>query len=105
MMNILDKTFQLIFARFRRKLGDGQIDFAWRRARYRMTIYTSWAVCGVVGMMVIGSYSLFKVGTPSDHKKLLGIVAGITVLIMSILFDVRFKKYLISPPPLSSNME
>lgn len=101
-MDILDKVFQLIFARFRRKYGDSQIAFAWRRASYRMTMYTGLTVVACVAMFVIGGYSLFKIGTAAEHRKLGGIAAGVAVLITSFLLDWRFKKYLASPPPLSS---
>lgn len=101
-MDILDKVFQLIFARFRRKYGDSQIEFAWRRASYRMTIYTCLTVCACVAIFMVGGYSLLKIGTPAEHRRWSGIAAGIIGLITSVLLDRRFKKYLISPPPLSA---
>lgn len=100
-MDILDKVFLLILARFRREYGDPQIEFAWRRARYRMTIYTSWAVAACVAIFVIGGYSLLKIGTSAEHGKLGGIAAGITGLVTYVLLGRRFKKYLMSPPSLS----
>ena len=98
---ILDTVFQLIFARFRRRYGDSQIEFAWRRASYRMAIYTSWTVCALTSILVIGGYTFLKIGTAADHKKVVGIAAGVAVMITAIQLDRRFKKYLASPPPLS----
>jgi hypothetical protein len=101
-MDTFDRVFQILFARFRRRYGDSQIQFAWRRAGYTMTIYTTFAVSACVAISVIYGCSLLKIGTPAEHRKFGGIAAGVVVLLVSFLFDGRFRKYLSSPPLLSS---
>jgi len=98
-VDILDKFFQLMFARFRRKIGDSQIDFAWTRASYRTTIFTAIPVCGCAALIAIGCYSLLKIDSPEEQKKIVGVAAGSAILLTSFFLDRRFKKFLTSPPP------
>lgn len=97
-MEIIDKFFELMFARFRRNTGDSQIAFAWTRASYRTTVFILLPVCGCVALTVLCYYSLFKIGTPAELKRSLTIAAAPVGLIVSVLLDRRFKKYLVSPP-------
>lgn len=100
-MIILDRVFELIFARFRRNLGDKQIEFAWRRATNTVSGFLVLPIAAAMLVMVTGVYALTGYGTPVDHGRYRQISGVVVVLLTFVFLNRRFKKYLYSPPMLT----
>lgn len=100
LMGILDRLFIIIFARYRRKRGDANLNTAWQLASYVVSIYVSWPIVAVVAFIVITGYSIIKVGDSTEHWKIALVAVVVIALIASFLLDRRFQKYLRDPPEL-----
>jgi len=103
MMSIFDDVFVIVFARFRRQLGEQQIDEAWRRANLRFFGYIFWALSSFLTIFEIAIFSLIKIVSPDVEKKVVVISVVIIGLLASQAFSKRFKKYLSTLPRLSSS--
>ena len=101
-METLDKVFLVVFARCRRKLGNSNVESAWRRASNRVSAYIAWPVVASVAFLAVLVYSFTQTGSPIAHKRTVQIVAVIAGILASLLLDRRFRKYLSNPPPLAS---
>jgi hypothetical protein len=99
-METLDRVFQLVFARFRRKLGDSNFESAWRRATNRVSGYLVLPIAAGVVVLVLVMYAVIGTGTPVEHKRLGQIIAVVAGVVVSYLLDRRFRKYLLAPPAL-----
>jgi putative Mn2+ efflux pump MntP len=100
-MAILDRVFELIFARFRRNLGDNQLEFAWRRAANAVSGFLVLPIAAAMLVLVTAVYALTGYGTPVDHRRY-GQIAGVVVILLTfMMLHRRFKKYLFSPPVLT----
>lgn len=102
-MNILDRVFELNFARFRRKLGDDAAYSAWRRASLGVTTYVAAVISACISLVFILSYALMHRGTPTEHRRGVVIVGIVVYLGISMLLEQRFKKYLTILPKLIPN--
>jgi hypothetical protein len=100
-MEKLDELFIAIFSRYRRKMGDASIEQAWRRALNSATGYFIFPVAvPVVLLMALVNASL-QIGTHSEHRKVVQIVA--VVIGISIIYGMerRFRRFLTAPPKLA----
>jgi ABC-type uncharacterized transport system permease subunit len=100
-MDTLDRVFLVVFARCRRKKGGSNLESAWYSANYQVSAYVSWPVAAAALVLVALVFSLFRTGSPVDHKRTGQIIAVVAWLIAAVLLDRRFRKYLYQPPALT----
>ena len=100
-LDTLDKVFEVVFARFRRKMGDRNLEAAWRRASIRVLTYVGWAMAAVLIVLLAVFFTYFAVDVPPEHKRWGQMLAAAVGVLISILLDRRFTKYLAAPPQLS----
>jgi hypothetical protein len=100
-MKTLDKVFVLLFARCRRKLGESNLDYVWRRASTQFDSYISWPLTAAVFLLWILTYSIVKFGSHASHKPTLQIIGVAVWLAAYMSLSMRFKKYLRDPPALA----
>jgi hypothetical protein len=98
----IDKVFQVVFARYRRKLGDSNLESAWRRATNRVSGYLILPVAVVTFVLIAVVHSYLGTDTPVEHKRTGEIVAGVAGVMIAYLLDRRFRRFLAFPPGLSS---
>jgi hypothetical protein len=98
----IDNVFEVIFARYRRKMGDSNLESAWRRASNRVSGYLVLPVATATLVLIVVVYSFLGTGTPAEHKQTGEIIAGIAGVVIAYLLDRRFRKYLSVPPVLAS---
>jgi hypothetical protein len=101
-MGMLDRVFEVIFARYRRDLGDSNIESAWRRTSNKVSAYVAWPVVAVSAALTVMTYSLLGIGSPIEHKRSVQLIAVFAGLAVAVMLDRRFRKYLATPPPLAS---
>lgn len=102
LMETLDRVFQVVFARYRRKAGIN-IESAWRRAANRVSGYVVFPVASVTFVLVMAAFLLTNSGTPVEHKRTGQIIGGLAVGLVAYLMDWRFRKYLSTPQALPSS--
>jgi hypothetical protein len=101
-MEILDKVFEIVFARFRREMGDANLEAAWRRASLRVSAYVGWPIGAALIVLMAVFFSFVAVGAPPEHKRWIQMLGGAIGVLTSIVLDRRFTKYLVAPPSLSA---
>ncbi|HEX5323708.1 MAG TPA: hypothetical protein VFW40_07975 [Capsulimonadaceae bacterium] len=101
-MDILDRVFRVVFARYRRKMGDRGLESAWRSASNEVCGYLALPVAALALVMMAAAYSLVMTGTHPEHKRWGQIAAGVTGVAVALLLDRRFRKYLTAPPHLDA---
>lgn len=102
MFDALDKFFILLFARYRRRLGDAQIETAWRRACSDVWWASAPVSCSLVVVGIFSLYALTGMGTPKEHQQwiLFGGIGGYLVTIA--LLRRRFQKFLVEVPQITT---
>lgn len=102
-MEILDHIFLVEFARSRRKIGDTDLELAWRRASYRVSMYLGAAFAAVMLAVVLVSFALSNLGAPigKQHKLLIQIICGAIFVVVCMCLDRRFKRFELAPPNLT----
>jgi len=101
-MEILDKVFEVLFARFRRQMGDANLEAAWRRASLRVSASVGWPMVASLVMLMAIFYAVVAVGSPPEHKRWGQVIAGAIGVLIAMSLDRRFRKYLAVPPKLSA---
>lgn len=101
-MEILDRVFQVVFARYRRKLGDSNLESAWRRATNRVSGYLVLPIAATAGALALIMHAFTGAGTPAEHKRLIQMITVVVGVVVFYLLDQRFRKYLPIPPTLPS---
>jgi hypothetical protein len=101
-MELLDRIFQIVFARYRRRVGDSNLDSTWRRASNKVTGYLVFPLASISVVATLATYAVFRTGTGADHKQWSRIISIGTVLAVGVLLDRRFQKYRIAPPVLTA---
>jgi hypothetical protein len=101
-MEILDRVFQVIFARYRRKLGESNLESAWRRATNRVSGYLVLPIAATAGALVLMMYAFTGAGTAAEHKRSVQMITVVAGVVVFYLLDQRFRKYLQTPPALPS---
>jgi hypothetical protein len=97
-MEILDKLFQIVFARHRRKLGDSQLQSAWFQASSKVTAYLGWPIVTAEAILTVLIYSRVIKGTAFDSKRALVIVIATVGIALAYCLSRRFRKYSADPP-------
>jgi FtsH-binding integral membrane protein len=100
-MEILDRVFQVLFARMRRRLGDSNLEWAWRRASNKMAGYLAVPVGAATAVLVVVVYAVSSEGTRIEHRHWVQFIAMITGIVAIVLLNRRFRKHLSSPPALA----
>jgi hypothetical protein len=94
-VEILDKVLEVVFARYRRRLGDGEVDAAWRSASNTVVAYASWAVVAAACLGLILISSLLRLSILQKRSfQVVAVIAGLTAAFM---LERRFRKYLLAP--------
>jgi len=103
-MEIIDKVFLVVFARYRRKVGDSDVSAAWRGASNKVTGFLVLPVAAFMVLIALTFYWIRGIEAPIDqHDKFVTQVGAVVIgLAIIALLERRFKKYLLSPPALTS---
>lgn len=99
-VRMLDLVFRIIFARFRRELGDSHLEFAWRRATATVSGMLVLPVAAIAISLTVALYAVTQAGSPTYRMhvgELLGVI-GVVGTFLSL--HVHFKKFLTLPPEL-----
>ena len=101
-MSIVNKLFCIIFARYRRKLGDLNIESAWFQANSKVTVYLGSLVIAAEFLIFLVLYFPLIRGTAFDRKP--AIVALGTAICLLVAYSVSrgFRAYLSDPPRLDA---
>ena len=97
-MKTLDTVFLILFARYRRKIGESNLEQAWRRARHSVVTYLVFPIASAAVALTTIAFALGVKGRHSDLKwwtQIVAIVVGVTC--SQILYQ-RFNKYLAAVP-------
>ena len=98
---VLDRVFEIMFARFRRRYGEAQLRFAWGQAA---SATSGFLVLPIAAAVIVGtalSYGFVRLGTPDQHTHFGSLLGVLAMLSTFVLLRIRFKKYLVFPPTLS----
>lgn len=98
---LVDRVFLVTFARYRRP-ADSDITSAWRSACFRVSGYLILPTAGTIVLLSLLYYRLIGFGlalSPLAERVTLVIVV-VVGLMLAVLLDRRFKKFLADPPPL-----
>lgn len=103
MLATIDRLFLVMFARQRRKMGDGRMDAAWHKASWSVSMYlvlpsllVSFVLVAIV-IRIVGA-ELLAVTTKRNWQ----ICGGILGVAIGILLDRRWERYRSSPPELAA---
>ena len=100
-MELIDRIFLTVFARYRRKLGESELSAAWMRSVTKVAGFLILPVVAVTCILLIAMYLLTGAGTPADHKRWCTMTVIVSWLAMAFSLQARFNKYLNQPPILS----
>jgi hypothetical protein len=100
---VLDRVFDIMFARYRRKMGDSDIIAPWRLARNTVAGYVASAFTGLTVVLVLVVGSSAGIGAKADHRHWAQITAVLTWIIVATWLNRRFQSVLIRPALLAPN--
>jgi len=97
-VSIVNKLFCIIFARYRRKLGDSIIESAWLQANSKVTAYLGSLIIAAEFLIFLVLYFPVIKGTAFDSKP--AIVASGTAICLLVAYSIGrgFRAYLSDPP-------
>lgn len=101
-MTIIDKLFAIIFARYRRKLGDAKIESAWYRANNRVVGYLLFPIAAILYFIFAIIYFPVVKGSAFDHRRPLILVGAAIYVISAFALGRGFNVFLKNPPRLNS---
>jgi hypothetical protein len=101
-MNEIDRVFEVTFARWRRKLGDSNLESAWRRASNSISEFILFPTAAIVIPLSLFVAAMMPRSDWPAEKRTIQIVGVMVWFVMSLLLERRFRKFLISPPRLDS---
>lgn len=101
-MHLLDKVFEVVFARCRRKMGESNLKEAWRFASFTLSGYLLLPIAGWAALLALGALSVMGFHGPIEQQSatVLQISAVVAGLLATVLLDRRFKTYLLNVPRL-----
>jgi len=97
-MNLIDRIFEILFARFRRQLGESRLDFAWRRAINAVAGLLVLPIVAETLLLTIIVYGLTGAGTAAQRTHTSGLFAVVTGLFIFASLMIRLRKFLSHPP-------
>jgi len=101
-MEEIDRVFEVTFARWRRKLGDSNLESAWRRASNSFSSLILFPTAAIVLPLALFGMAMMHRGYSPAVKRTIQMVGVLVWFLVSFLFDRRFRKFLVSPPRLDS---
>jgi hypothetical protein len=101
-MEVMDKVFEAMFARWRRKLGDSNLESAWRRTSNSISGLILFPTAAIVIPVALVLAAIMHAGYSGPEKITIQILGVVIWFSVSFLLDRRFRKFLISPPRLES---
>lgn len=101
-METIDRVFQVVFARYRRKMGDSNLKSAWRLATNKISGYFIFPVAAAAFVLIAIARVFMGTETSVGNRDTVQIVACIIGVIAGYILDRRFRKYLAVPPALVS---
>ena len=99
-VNLVDKTFLVIFARQRRKTT--AIELSWKAARNKMLRYLVLPVVSIAGMLLAAMYPLLAQYPALERRQMVQLAGILVWLAAGVAANWRFTRYLRAPPELSS---
>ena len=104
MLNVIDRVFLVIFARYRRKAGTTGIESAWRSASNKVTGLLILPLVSLGTVMTLAVYSFKGIGAHIDGTVMRAIqaVGGVAIVVIAMMLDRRFKEFLLAPPEVSA---
>jgi hypothetical protein len=102
LLGVVDRVFLVIFSRYRRKLGDADVDAAWRNASNQVSGYLVLPAATVVFVLLAIIESFSEDGLNTGHKRAWQILAAVFWLLIAVLLDRRFRKFLSNQPRLTA---
>jgi len=99
---VLDKVFEILFARLRRKTGDSDLERSWRSASNRVAGYLALPFGAGAVVLEVVVYAVSPEGTRIEHRHWGQVIAWIAGMMAILLLSRRFRKYLSAPPALSA---
>lgn len=100
-MELIDRVFLTVFARYRWTMGESRVNSAWVRAVGKVTGFLILPAVALAFVLVILTYLLSGSGTPADHMRWGKITAIAGWLAIAFLLQARFTKFLRIPPPIA----
>ena len=101
-MDEIDRIFEATFARWRRKLGDSNLESAWRRASNSISGLMLFPTAAIVIPLALFVMAMMQRGYSPAVKGTIQVAGVLVWFLVSFLLDRRFRKFLISPPRLDS---
>jgi hypothetical protein len=99
-LEILDKVFEILFARMRRKTGDSNLERAWRSASNRVAGYLALPFGACAVLLVVLIYALSGESTRIERRHWAQFIAAMAGVLVIVLLNRRFRKYFSIPPAL-----
>jgi hypothetical protein len=100
-MKTLERVFQVLFARMRRKMGDPNLEGAWRSASNKVAGYLALPLSAATAVLNVVVYAISGRGTRIEYRhwaQFFGVTAAVLII---VLLNRRFRKYLSIPPVLA----
>jgi hypothetical protein len=90
-MNEIDRVFRVTFARWRRKLGDSNLESAWRRASNSMSGFILFPTAAIVIPLSLFVMAMTQRGYSPAVKQTIQIVGVLVWFSISFLLERRFR--------------
>lgn len=100
MTEVVDRIFLVVFGRYRRRLGDANLRWAWVRALGAVAGFLILPTAVLAFAIIISTYVLNGSGSPADHMRWGKLVTIVIWLGLAFTLQARFTRYLQNPPPL-----
>jgi hypothetical protein len=101
-VSIVNKLFCIIFARYRRKLGDLNIESAWFQANSKVTAYLGSPIIAAEFLIFLILYFPLIKGTAFDSKPAILALSTAICLLVAYSIGRGFRAYLSDPPRLDA---
>lgn len=99
-LEVLDKVFEILFARMRRKTGNSNLERAWHSASNRVAGYLALPFGAATVVLAVVIYAVSGEGTRIEHRHWGQFIAWAVGVLVIVLLNRRFKKYLSAAPAL-----
>jgi hypothetical protein len=100
-MKILDRTFLVLFARYRRINSDSALESAWRSASNKVSRYLILPTAGAAVLLAVAFRPLLGELSLGQLKRATILVGFGVWLGIAFFLDKRFTKYVSAPPALA----
>jgi membrane protease YdiL (CAAX protease family) len=101
-VNILDRLFRILFARYRRKLGDSNLEAAWYRASNDLAMYIGSPILALEFAIFVILYIPLIKDSAFDSRQTVLIVGSAIFFACAYSLGRGFRKYLSDLPTLEA---